>query len=84
MLCRLVFIASAIPFIGFGFLDNFIMLVAGEEIDSAFGVRLGLSTLASAGLGNLVADVIGVGAANGIEVRRSIRVSRTCGATPDL
>jgi hypothetical protein len=31
------------------------MLVAGEEIDHLFGIRLGLSTLASAGLGNAVA-----------------------------
>lgn len=44
-----------------------LQLVAGEEIDAAFGAKLGLSTLASAGLGNLVADVIGVSAANGIE-----------------
>ncbi len=43
-------------------------LVAGEEIDNAFGTTLRLSTLASAGLGNLIADVIGVSAANGIEV----------------
>ncbi len=87
---RMVFLASAIPFIGFGFLDNFIMLTVGEEIDAVFGGRLGLSTLASAGLGNLVssltafasqldaptplqsqvADAVGVGAANGIEVGR--------------
>ena len=45
------------------------MLVAGEEIDSQLGVRFGLSMLASAGLGNMVADVVGVGAANAIEVR---------------
>ncbi|KAG2442809.1 hypothetical protein HXX76_002888 [Chlamydomonas incerta] len=64
---RMVFLASAIPFVGFGFLDNAIMLVAGEEIDNMFGMRLGLSTLASAGLGNAVADVIGVGAAKYIE-----------------
>lgn len=64
---RMVFLASAIPFVGFGFLDNAIMLVAGEEIDNMFGLRLGLSTLASAGLGNAVADVIGVGAAKYIE-----------------
>ncbi|GLC35741.1 hypothetical protein PLESTB_000489500 [Pleodorina starrii] len=64
---QVVFLASAIPFIGFGFLDNAIMLVAGEEIDNMFGLRLGLSTLASAGLGNAVADVIGVGAAKYIE-----------------
>eukprot|EP00798_Chlamydomonas_sp_ICE-L_P002357 gene2357-8665_t len=70
---RMVFFASALPFVGFGFLDNFIMLLAGEEIDAVFGARLGLTTLASAGLGNLVADVIGVGAASAIEqmVRRA-------------
>ncbi len=65
---RMVFLASALPFVGFGFLDNFIMLAAGEEIDAVFGARLGLTTLASAGLGNLVADVCGVSAANMIEV----------------
>lgn len=32
----------------------------GEQIDAAFGVTLGLTTLASAALGNLVADVVGV------------------------
>uniref|UniRef100_A0A7S0S858 EF-hand domain-containing protein n=1 Tax=Chlamydomonas leiostraca TaxID=1034604 RepID=A0A7S0S858_9CHLO len=64
---RMIFVASAIPFIAFGFLDNAIMLVAGEEIDHVFGARLGLTTLASAGLGNLVADVMGVSVANGIE-----------------
>ncbi|GFR41173.1 hypothetical protein Agub_g1839 [Astrephomene gubernaculifera] len=64
---KMVFLASAIPFVAFGFLDNAIMLVAGEEIDHMFGIRLGLSTLASAGLGNAVADVIGVGAAKYIE-----------------
>eukprot|EP00955_Chlamydomonas_euryale_P116306 366410-Chlamydomonas_euryale.AAC.5 len=71
----MLFLASAIPFIVFGFLDNFIMLTVGEEIDAAcpqpratvFGARLGLTTLASAGLGNCVADVIGVSAAKAIE-----------------
>lgn len=54
----------------FGFLDNFLMLIFGEEIDHLFGAKLGFTTLASAGLGNAVADVVGVGAANYIEVRR--------------
>ncbi|EFN52363.1 hypothetical protein CHLNCDRAFT_15662, partial [Chlorella variabilis] len=53
-------IASGLPFVVFGFLDNGIMLVAGEQIDAVFGARFGLTTLASAGLGNLVADVVGV------------------------
>lgn len=64
---RLIFLASAIPFVGFGFLDNFIMTMAGDEIDALFGARFGLSTLASAGLGNLLADVAGIGFANSIE-----------------
>lgn len=33
------------------------MLVAGEQIDHLFGARMGLTVLASAGLGNMVADV---------------------------
>ncbi|KAF5834820.1 hypothetical protein DUNSADRAFT_8404 [Dunaliella salina] len=64
---RLCFLSASIPFVAFGFLDNAIMLFAGEEIDHAFGLRLGLSTLASAGLGNTMADIIGVSAASGIE-----------------
>lgn len=47
---------------------NVMQLVAGSEIDSAFGAKLGLSTLAAAGLGNLVSDVAGVSMANRIEV----------------
>jgi len=35
------------------------MIMAGDQIDEALGVRFGLSTLAAAGLGNLVSDVIG-------------------------
>ena len=42
--------------------------MAGEEIDETFGVKFGLSTLASAGLGNLVSDVAGIGFAEQIEV----------------
>ena len=42
--------------------------MAGEEIDATLGVKLGFSTLASAGLGNLVSDVAGIGFAEQIEV----------------
>lgn len=42
-------------------------LVAGEQIDHYFGAKLGLSVLASAGLGNLVADVVGVSATHTIQ-----------------
>ena len=32
--------------------------MAGDSIDQAFGVTLGISTLAAAGLGNLLSDVV--------------------------
>jgi hypothetical protein len=41
--------------------------VAGEQIDHLFGARLGLSMMASAGLGNLVADVVGVSATHTVQ-----------------
>ena len=49
----------SIPMIGFGFADNFIMIVAGEMIDSKIGATLAISTMAAAGLGNLVSAVAG-------------------------
>lgn len=64
---RLVFLHQALPFIGFGFLDNFLMIVAGEYIDAYLGVALGISTMAAAGLGNLISDVAGVGSAHHVE-----------------
>ena len=45
------------------------MLLAGDAIDSLFGARLGLTTLASAGLGNVVADVVGVSVTQQIKER---------------
>ena len=54
---RLVFLNSAIPFIGFGFIDNVIMILAGDLIDVKLGVVMGISTIAAAGLGNLVSDM---------------------------
>ncbi|RWS13148.1 Transmembrane protein 65-like protein [Dinothrombium tinctorium] len=60
---KLIFIHQALPFIGFGFLDNFIMIIAGDYIDTTIGVTLGISTMAAAGLGNAVSDVAGIGSA---------------------
>jgi len=53
-------IACAVPMVAFGFMDNFIMIVAGDAIDSTLGMTLGLSTLAAAGIGNLISDIAGV------------------------
>lgn len=64
---RRLAIGCMVPFIGFGFLDNAIMIVAGDQIDAAFGATLGLSTLAAAGFGNLLSDVAGIQASGFIE-----------------
>ncbi|KAI8470940.1 MAG: hypothetical protein J3K34DRAFT_385059 [Monoraphidium minutum] len=61
--------AQGIPFVAFGFCDNFIMITAGEQIDLLFGARLGLSSMAAAGLGNCVADVVGINISHSIERR---------------
>jgi len=62
-----LFLLSAVPFIGFGFADNFIMIVAGDAIDNSIGLRMGLSTLAAAGIGNLISDVCGIGLGEFVE-----------------
>lgn len=43
----------------------------GDQIDCSLGVRFGLSTLAAAGLGNLISDVVGISL---------VRVAPTCPA----
>ncbi|XP_059151686.1 transmembrane protein 65-like, partial [Physella acuta] len=62
-----VLLHQMFPFIGFGFLDNFLMIVAGEYIDVTLGVTLGISTMAAAALGNLISDVAGLGSAHYVE-----------------
>eukprot|EP00325_Prymnesiales_sp_UTEX-LB-985_P028229 CAMPEP_0174739024 /NCGR_PEP_ID=MMETSP1094-20130205/70916_1 /TAXON_ID=156173 /ORGANISM="Chrysochromulina brevifilum, Strain UTEX LB 985" /LENGTH=266 /DNA_ID=CAMNT_0015942537 /DNA_START=158 /DNA_END=958 /DNA_ORIENTATION=- len=64
---RQLFLRTAIPFVGFGFLDNAIMIMAGDQIDSLLGTTLCLSSMAAAGLGNLVSDVCGIQASSVIE-----------------
>lgn len=54
---------QSLPFIGFGFLDNLIMIVAGESIDASIGASLAISTMAAAALGNTLSDVFGIGSA---------------------
>lgn len=54
---------AAMPFIGFGFLDNLIMILAGDYIDTTIGITLGISTMAAAGMGNTLSDIAGIGSA---------------------
>ncbi|XP_044149495.1 transmembrane protein 65 isoform X2 [Bufo gargarizans] len=62
-----VFVHNALPFIGFGFLDNAIMIAAGTQIEFHIGALLGISTMAAAALGNLVSDIAGLGLAGYVE-----------------
>ncbi|CAG6015842.1 unnamed protein product [Menidia menidia] len=64
---KYVLLHNAIPFVGFGFLDNCIMIVAGTQIELSIGVILGISTMAAAALGNLVSDLAGLGLAGYVE-----------------
>lgn len=47
-------------FLIFGIMDNGIMVIAGNYIDKTIGETFHLSTLASAGLGNTLSDIIGI------------------------
>lgn len=63
----LLAVSNSLPFIGFGFLDNAIMIVAGEYIDIKVGAMLGISTMAAAAFGNMISDVAGIGLAGYVE-----------------
>ncbi|KAJ3609700.1 hypothetical protein NHX12_024211 [Muraenolepis orangiensis] len=75
-----VLLHNAIPFVGFGFLDNAIMIAAGTQIEMSIGVTLGISTMAAAAMGNLVSDLAGLGLAGYVE----ILASRLGMQAPDL
>lgn len=68
---RYVLLHNAIPFVGFGFLDNAIMIAAGTQIELSIGVIFGISTMAAAALGNLVSDLAGLGLAGYVEALAS-------------
>jgi hypothetical protein len=57
---RLVAFNNSIPFLGFGFMDNAILIIAGDAIDTSLGVLLGISTMCAAAIGNIISDVAGI------------------------
>uniref|UniRef100_A0A1B6E828 Transmembrane protein 65 n=2 Tax=Clastoptera arizonana TaxID=38151 RepID=A0A1B6E828_9HEMI len=63
-----VAIHNAVPFIGFGFLDNFFMIVCGDYIEQCVGTYMVISTMAAAALGNTLSDVLGLGCAAYVEM----------------
>ncbi|ETW05578.1 hypothetical protein H310_03322 [Aphanomyces invadans] len=64
---RLVMLASGIPFIGFGVVDNLIMLLAGDFLETNIRLMLPISLVGAVGLGNCVADVAGLSLGGVIE-----------------
>jgi Transmembrane protein 65 len=57
---KMVALAQAIPFVGFGIMDNSILIIAGDAIDTSLGVMLGISTMCAAAIGNIISDVAGI------------------------
>jgi len=53
-------IACAVPMVGFGAMDNFIMIQAGDYIDTTIGVSFGMATMTAAACGQICSDFSGV------------------------
>jgi len=71
--------SCSIPMVGFGFMDNVVMIQAGDLIDSTLGLALGLSTLTAAAYGQVVSDVCGTLFGNTIDhiaARLGLRTAR--------
>lgn len=64
---RIYALTSGLPFIGFGIMDNAILIWAGDKIDTHLGVVFGISTLCAAAIGNIISDIAGVGLGTWIE-----------------
>lgn len=55
-----VALGALVPFVGFGMVDNGLMVIFGDVIDGTLGCWLGTSMLASAAVGNAVSNVFGM------------------------
>merc|ERR1712113_721737 len=55
-----VAVRACVPFIGFGMVDNGLMVIYGDAIDGTIGMKLGMSMLASAALGNAISNIFGM------------------------
>lgn len=71
---------NAVPFIGFGFLDNTIMILGGDSIEFMLGSVITISTMTAAALGNTLSDVLSIGSTLYVE-----KLVAKCGLKkPDL
>lgn len=65
-LLRVAYI-NGTPFIVFGFLDNAIMILAGDAIEKFFSSLFLITTMAAAALGNTISDIVGVLSSSWVE-----------------
>ncbi|KAL7697220.1 Transmembrane protein 65 [Lotmaria passim] len=56
----MIALEAGLPFVGFGFLDNATMILAGDLIDGTLGFYLNCSVLASAAMGNVCSGMLGM------------------------
>lgn len=56
----MIALEAGLPFVGFGFLDNATMILAGDMIDGTLGFYLNCSVLASAAMGNVCSGILGM------------------------
>lgn len=57
---RVYGLQCAVPMVGFGFIDNIIMILAGDAIDTTLGVTFGFATITAAAMGQICSDASGV------------------------
>lgn len=57
---RAHYISNGLPMVGFGLMDQTVMIQAGNVIDCTLGVTFGLSTLSAAAVGGLISNVSGI------------------------
>ena len=63
----LIALETGLPFVGFGFLDNATMILAGDAIDRSVGFYFNCTVMASAAMGNVVSGVMGMQVHGGVE-----------------
>jgi len=51
---------ASVPFVGFGMVDNGLMVIYGDVIDGTLGMWFGVSMLACAALGNAISNIFGM------------------------
>lgn len=80
-------LSVSVAFFVFGFIDNFLMVIFGDQIDAGFQA-VGISnTMLAAGLGNTLSDAIGILSGRYVELlvhRRIPKVAEGVLSTPQI